>query len=165
MMKELIRKILKEETEDFYTCLPLFRNFKMPEDGFVVTDKKYGITNIDNFFWKVVDLVDYKSDNDYDRIRELFLNLNRFCGIKSVVFDALKESFYSKIEALEERWGNDIYNVGDDSWSDLRSDIVSRGKDFYIKAMSDFDMVQRMANDEDFTESFSYAFPYERELI
>ena len=164
-MKELIRKILKEETEDFVGCLPLFKEFKMPEDGFVVTDKKYGITNIDNFFWKVVDLVDYKSDNDYDRIRDMFLNLNRFCGIKSDVFDALKKSFYAKIEALEERWGDDIYNVGDDSWSDLRSDIISRGKDFYVKAMSDFDMVQRMANDEDYKESFQYAFPYERELV
>ena len=31
MMKELIRKILKEETEDFITCLPLFKDFKLPE--------------------------------------------------------------------------------------------------------------------------------------
>ena len=31
--------------------------------------------------------------------------------------------------------------------------------------MTDFDMVQRMANEMDFEESFSYAFPYEKELI
>ena len=121
-------------------------------------------SNIDKFFWKVIDFVDYKSDNDYDRIRDMFLNLNRFCGIDSNVFNALKDSFYSKYEALEERWGDDIYNVSDDSWSDLRSDIISRGRDFYYNAMSDFDMVQRMANDVDYTESFQYSFPYEREL-
>ena len=164
-LKESIRRILKEETEDFYTCLPLFKEFKIPEDGFVVTDKKYGIANIDKFFWKVVDLVDYKSDDDYDRIRELLLKLNRFCGIKPEVFKILLDSFKLKVDALEKRWGDNIKGVGDDSWSDLKADIVSRGRDFFMNAMTDFDMVQRMANDIDYTESFSYAFPYERELI
>ena len=164
-LKESIRKILKEETEDFYTCLPLFKEFKIPEDGFVVTDKKYGIANIDKFFWKVVDLVDYKSDDDYDRIRELLLKLNRFCGIKPEVFKILEDSLEIKMDALDERWGDDIREVGDDSWSDLRADIISRGRDFFMNAMTDFDMVQRMANDIDYTESFSYAFPYKHELI
>jgi hypothetical protein len=163
-LKESIRKILKEETEDFVTCLPLFKNFKIPKKGVVMTDIEYGTYNIDKFFWEVVDLVDYKSDNDYDRIRDMFLNLNRFCGIDSDVFIALLESFESKMGSLENRWGDDIINVSDDSWDDLKADIISRGKDFYVRAMSDFDMVQKMANDEDFEESFSYSFPMEDEL-
>lgn len=162
---ESIKRILREETEDFMSCLPMFRQFKIPEDGFVVTDEKYGISNIDKFFWKVVDLVDYKSDNDYDRIREMFLNLNGFCGVSAEVFKALKKDLTSKMKALDKRWGDNIIEVGDDSWSDLRADIISRGRDFYNKAMTDFDMVQRMANEMDFVESFSYAFPYENELI
>ena len=162
---ESIKRILREETEDLMSCLPMFRQFKMPEDGFVVTDEKYGISNIDKFFWRVVDLVDYKSDNDYDRIREMFLNLNGFCGVSAEVFKALKEALKIKLDALDKRWGDDIREVGDDSWSDLRADIISRGRDFYNKAMTDFDMVQRMANEMDFEESFSYAFPYEKELI
>ena len=154
MMKELIRKILKEETEDFYTCLPLFKEFKIPEDGFVVTDKKYGIANIDKFFWKVVDLVDYKSDDDYDRIRELLLKLNRFCGIKPEVFKILEDSLEIKMDALDERWGDDIREVGDDSWSDLRADIIQRGRDLFMNAMNEFSQVPRLGKDKDYTLVF-----------
>ena len=163
-LKESIRKVLKEETEDFITCLPLFRDFKLPDDNVKIRDEKWYATNMDKFFWQVIDFVDYPLDNDYKRIRNIFLNLHRYCGIDSDVFLALKTCFYSKIEALEKKWGDDIYNVGDDSWGDLRSEIVSRGEDFYNRAMYDFDMVQRMANNEDYTESFQYAFPYHNEL-
>jgi hypothetical protein len=95
----------------------------------------------------------------------MFLNLNGFCGVGAEVFKALEESLKIKMKALDKRWGDDIREVGDDSWSDLKADIISRGRDFYNKAMTDFDMVQRMANEMDFVESFSYAFPYENELI
>lgn len=155
---------MREETEDFITCLPLFKDFKLPDDNVKIRDEKWYAVHMDKFFWQVIDFVDYPLDNDYKRIRNIFLNLNRYCGIDSDVILALKTCFYSKIEALEKKWGDDIYNVGDDSWGDLRSEIVSRGKDFYNRAMSDFDMVQRMANNEDYTESFQYSFPYHNEL-
>ena len=67
----------------------------------------------------------------------------------------------AKQGALEKAHEDKIKNVSDDSWNDLTADIVSRGKDFFLKALDDYDMVQTMANNMDYSESFSYAFPYD----
>jgi len=110
-------------------------------------------------------MVDFKSDNDYQRIKDLLKDLNSFAGVPSEKILILAKVLNFKTKAIDKKWGDDIYNVGDDSWSDLRCDVVSRGKEFYNRALVDFDLVQRMANDYDYKESFSYAIPYESDLI
>lgn len=162
-MRELIRKILRESTEELLKYRELFRGFEIPEGG--LKGNEEGGTNVDNFFWKFVDMVDFKSDNDYQRIKDLLKDLNSFAGVPSEKILILAKVLNFKTKAIDKKWGDDIYNVGDDSWSDLRCDVVSRGKEFYNRALVDFDLVQRMANDYDYKESFSYAIPYESDLI
>jgi hypothetical protein len=164
-MKDLIKKILRESTEELLKYRKLFNDFEIPDEGIKGSTNQDGSTNIDDFFWKIVDMVDYKSDNDYKRISTTLLNLNRFGGIPAEKILALAKVLNYKCRALEKKWGDDIRGVGDDSWSDLRCDIVSRGKEFYDRALSDFDLVQRMSNEDDYTESFSYAIPFTSDLI
>ena len=128
-------------------------------------DYDTGETNGDNFFWPLVDILDYKSDNSYKRVKEIILDLYRFTGALSyediMLFIKILEF---KLWALEKHHGNKIREVSDDSWGDLKADIVSRGKDFYNRAISDFDLVQKMASDMDYKESFYYGIPYISEL-
>ena len=56
---ESIKRILREETEDFITCLPLFKDFKLPDDNVKIRDEKWYAVHMDKFFWEVVDFVDY----------------------------------------------------------------------------------------------------------
>jgi len=84
--------------------------------------------------------------------------------IKKILRESTEE-LLKKCKAIDNKWGDDIRGVGDDSWSDLKSDIVSRGKEYYDRALIDFDLVQRMSNEDDYTESFSYAIPYKSDLI
>ena len=128
-------------------------------------DYNTGETNGDDFFWPLIDILDYKSDNSYKRVKEIILDLYRFTGALSyediMLFIKILEF---KLRALEKHHGDKIRGVSDDSWGDLKADIVSRGKDFYDKAISDFDLVQKMSNDIDYTESFYYGIPYISEL-
>jgi hypothetical protein len=128
-------------------------------------DYDTGETNGDDFFWPLIDILDYKSDNSYKRVKEIILDLYRFTGALSyediMLFIKILEF---KLRALEKHHGDKIRGVSDDSWGDLKADIVSRGKDFYDKAISDFDLVQKMSNDIDYTESFYYGIPYISDL-
>ena len=162
-MRALIKKVLKESTEELLKYRKIFSDFEIPEEG--LKGNENGATNVDDFFWGIVDMVNYKSDNDYQRIKDLLKDLNAFAGVSSEKILLLAKVLNFKTKAIDKKWGDDIYNVGDDSWSDLRCDIVSRGKEFYNKALMDFDLVQRMANEDDYKESFSYAIPYTSDLI
>lgn len=162
-MKKLIKKVLRESTEELLKYRNLFNDFEIPEEG--IKGNINGGTNIDNFFWTLVDMVDYKSDDDYKRINDILLNINRFGGVPAEKILALAKVLNYKCKSIDNKWGDDIRGVGDDSWSDLKSDIVSRGKEYYDRALIDFDLVQRMSNEDDYTESFSYAIPYKSDLI
>jgi hypothetical protein len=162
-MKKLIKKVLKESTEELLRYRKLFNDFEIPEEG--IKGNINGATNIDKFFWTVVDMVDYKSDNDYKRISSILKDLNKFAGVPAEKILALAKVLNYKCKAIDKKWGDDIRGVGDDSWSDLKCDIVSRGKEYYERALIDFDLVQRMSNEDDYTESFSYAIPFTSDLI
>lgn len=137
----------------------------LPRPDKLLVNRKTGETTGDDFFWPIIDILDYKSDNDYRRVKNLMLDLYRFTGALSKDdFSKFINIFDFKNDMIDRRHGNDIRGVSDDSWGDLKADIVSRGKDFYNKALSDFNLVQKMADDDDYKESFNYAIPYEYEL-
>ncbi len=162
-MKKLIKKVLRESTEELLKYRKLFNDFEIPEEG--IKGNPNGTTNVDDFFWTVVDLVDYKSDNDYKRISSILKDLNKFAGVPAEKILILAKVLNFKCKILEKKWGDDIRNVSDDSWSDLKCDVVSRGKDFYEKILNDFKTLQNMADEYNYTESFSYAIPYKSDLI
>lgn len=124
-----------------------------------------GETSGDDFFWPIVELLDYKSDNDYRRVKSIFMDLYNFTGAltKEDIILFIKIMNF-KINVIDKLHGDKIDDVSDDSWGDLKADIISRGKDFYNRAISDFDLVQKMANEMDYKESFYYGVPYRSEL-
>ena len=166
-MKDLIKKVLRESI-----------NAKdLMEKGEVITrmyndlekltgSRKTGVTNADDFFWYVVDLLDYKKDDDYKRVKKYLMDLNRFAGVPSEAIRLLEKIIMFKSTSLDisSDRGRGI-NVGDDGWGDLRVDVISRGKDFYDSVINDSDIMKKMSDNYDYSESFLYGIPYEDELI
>ena len=165
--KELIRKVLRESinAKDFI------------EKGEVITgmyndlekltgSRKTGVTSADDFFWYVVDLLDYKKDDNYRRVKKYLMDLNRFAGVPSEAIRLLEKIIMFKSTSLDisSDRGRGI-NVGDDGWRDLRVDVISRGKDFYDNVIKDSDIMKKMAEHRDYSESFLYGIPYKDELI
>ena len=166
-MKDLIKKVLRES----------FNGKELIENGAVITamyndlgkltgDKSTGVTSADDLFWYVVDLVDFKNDDDYNRVKKYLLDLNRFAGVPSEAINLISKVLNFKSNSLDiSSDGGRGIDVSDDGWSDLRGDVISRGKDFFNNAMNNSDIMKKMADEYDYTESFFYAIPYEYELI
>ena len=168
-MKDLIRKILREEAKEkglkILELVKKYRSLFPKEDEKVkMINSKTGETTADDLFWSLVDDVDYKSDNDYRRVKQIITDIINFGGFGKNEILLLHKLIGAKSNALDGTHDDKIKNVSDVSWSDLKADIISRGKDFYLKALNDFDMVQKMANDYDYNESFIYGFPYPSEF-
>ena len=166
-MKDLIKKVLRES----------INSKDLIEKGEVITrmyndlekltgSRKTGVTNADDFFWYVVDLLDYKKDDDYKRVKKYLMDLNRFAGVPSETIRLLEKIIIFKSTSLDisSDRGRGI-NVSDDGWGDLRVDVISRGKDFYDSVINDSDIMKKMADNYDYSESFLYGIPYEDELI
>ena len=166
-MKELIRKVLKESVY----------GKDLIEKGAVVTamyndiekftgNRETGVTSVDDFFWYIVDLVDYKKDDDYRRVKKYLMDLNRLAGVPSNAIRLLSKIIMFKSTALDissdRARGID---VSDDSWGDLRVDVISRGKEFYDKAVKSSYVMKKMAEHRDYTESFMYGIPYPNDLM
>ena len=107
-------------------------------------------------FWDFVELADWNSDHDYNRIKEWF----------RVTYgkpdrDLMKAIFNNMASSLdvrfEEDWlGDPGIDVSDDGWSDLKAEVVGRGQDFYNNIT--VEKLQEMANNRDYHESFRYSF-------
>ncbi len=166
-MKELIRKVLKESVygkdlmEKGNIITAMYNDM-----GEITTDRNTGVTSADDFFWYIVDLVDYKKDDDYRRVKKYLIDLNRLAGVPSNAFKLLSKIIMFKSTALDisSDRGRGI-DVGDDGWGDLRVDVISRGKEFYDKAINSSYVMKKMAEHRDYSESFSYSIPYEDELM
>jgi len=100
--------------------------------------------------WALIDQSKWSKDKDYKRIQKLFAKLPFLKKIE------LRGFVNDKVEALEDKYGKKIQYLGDDSWWDLRADIVGRGKEFYNSIT--FDQLQKMANEVDYKENFEYSF-------
>jgi len=165
--KDLIKKVLREsingkELLDVGSTITSMYN----DLGKVTASRKTGKTSADDFFWHVIDLLDYKKDNDYKRVNKYLTDLNRLAGVPTKTIKLIKDILDLKTNTLHlvSNGGEDI-DVGDDGWSDLRYDVVSRGKEFFDEVVDDPSIMKKMAKENDYTESFAYGFPFENELI
>jgi hypothetical protein len=75
----------------------------------------------------------------------------------------LEDFVNNKVIELGKRFHNDWLgdpgiDVSDDSWGDLRNEVVGRGKEFYENIT--VRKLQDMANVMDYHESFSYCFQF-----
>lgn len=174
-MKELIRKVLKESVygkdlmEKGAIITAMYNDIEDKEDllgNREIGNRETGVTIIDDFFWYIIDLVDYKKDDDYRRVKKYLMDLNRLAGVPSNVFKLLSRVIMFKSTALDISSGRGRgIDVGDDSWGDLRVDVISRGKEFYDKAIKSSYVMKKMAEHRDYTESFMYGIPYPNDLM
>jgi hypothetical protein len=106
--------------------------------------------------WTIIEQANWKSDHNYKRISEEWSKLDED------TFNQLEEFIGEKMEALynnyEDAWlnndGNGGFDVSDDSWMDLRADVVGRGETFYNNITAD--ILRKMAWMDDYEECFSY---------
>jgi len=100
--------------------------------------------------WKFVAESKWKSDHNYERTSHVFQENSE--ENRNIIVDVFNE----KCQELEDKFGKDITNVGDDGWSDLRADVIGRGEKFFNSMTQK--KIQSLANDRDYVESFSYSF-------
>jgi len=174
-VKELIRRVLKESVygKDLIekgAIITAMYNDIEDKEGLLgnreIGNRETGVTIIDDLFWYIVDLVDYKKDDDYRRVKKYLMDLNRLAGVPSNVFKLLSRVIMFKSTALDISSGRARgIDVGDDSWGDLRVDVISRGKEFYDKAIKSSYVMKKMAEHRDYKESFMYGIPYPNDLM
>ena len=111
-------------------------------------------------FWDFVDLADWKSDGDYKRIERFIRDTYSDQEIRSIkrLYDKYLDDLNTKFEDdwLERNGGIGI-GVSDDSWWDLRADVIGRGKELYNNITAE--QLKEMGESHDYKENFGYGIP------
>ena len=127
-----------------------------------ISDNVGGFSQRDiEYFWDVVESVEWTMDYDYDRIKNhIKLNYPNDCVMFKNIFDYYTNELYQRFEDdwLERNGGIGI-EASDDSWSDLRAEVIGRGKEFYTNITAE--QLKRMGDTRDYRESFAYAFNFD----
>jgi len=110
----------------------------------------------DEKFWDFVRRCDWPRDHDYERIKMKMLRTLTKQEVES--YNNAYGEFRGK---LSTKLTDVVSGVGDDSYSDLLAHIVGSGKELYDAVMDDPSIAQKIIDNYDYHESFSYAFPYE----
>ena len=117
--------------------------------------------DLEDKYWKQIEELEWYtdsfiSDGDYKRIEQQLID-----NLTPPEIKQLDMFVRSKVNELGKRFHNDWLGdpgigVSDDSWSDLRNEVVGRGKEFYENIT--VAKLQEMADSNDYNESFSYCF-------
>lgn len=105
--------------------------------------------------WKIIDSFEWQKDHDYRRIRELVKKLPENIYEQLIKFynDKLSYLYYKYKDNWLEHPG---FDIGDDSWWDLRAEVIGRGKKFYNNIT--VHKLEKMAKNNDYEENFGYSF-------
>ena len=108
--------------------------------------------------WNQVEELNWQSDGDYRRIEEFIKNRYNINSAKE-----LAEFVDSKAAELgrefAKAWlGDPGIACSDDGWSDLRYEVVGRGREFFETIT--VGKLQEMADNNDYRESLSYSFQF-----
>ena len=112
--------------------------------------------DLENKCWQQIKELEWSKDGDYKRIEQQLIDNLTPSEIKQ-----LDNFVRNKVNELGKRFNNDWLGnpgigVSDDGWSDLRNEVVGRGKEFYENIT--VAKLQEMADSNDYNESFSYCF-------
>lgn len=112
--------------------------------------------DLENEYWQQIEELEWSKDGDYKRIEQQLIDNFTPSEIKQ-----LDDFARNKVNELGKRFNNDWLgdpgiDVSDDGWSDLRNEVVGRGKEFYENIT--VEKLQEMADNNDYNESFSYCF-------
>ena len=121
------------------------------------------MSRLEDRYWQQIEELEWHtdkfiSDGDYKRIEEY---LKEYFKPSEAL--QLADFVGNKVDELGKRFHNDWLgdpgiDVSDDSWGDLRNEVVGRGKKFYENIT--VAKLQEMANTNDYNESFSYCFSF-----
>lgn len=118
----------------------------------IQANKVKGTTTADEWMDYILMKLDYKKDNDYRRTQKMFGMMDEDArNLFEKLVDWKADKLYGKLL-------HDVRGVSDDGFSDLVNDIISRGTEFFNKVMEDPSIAQKMVDDHDYKESFSYTF-------
>ena len=114
--------------------------------------------DLEDKYWQQIEELEWSKDGDYKRIEEYIKNNYSYSSARQ-----LDNFVDSKVIELGKRFYNDWLGdpgigVSDDGWSDLRSEVVGRGKEFYENIT--VEKLQEMADSNDYNESFVYCFTF-----
>ncbi len=121
------------------------------------------MNELEDKYWQQIEELEWHtdkfiSDGDYKRIEEYIKNNYSYSSARQ-----LADFVDNKVMELGKRFNNDWLgdpgiDVSDDSWGDLRNEVVGRGKEFYENIT--VAKLQEMANTNDYNESFGYCFTF-----
>ena len=140
--------------------IKLFEDFKNKPD----------VNSVSNEFWKMVEIADwdavikgFKEHPIIDDEHKNFMKQAEFRIYNKYKFEEIKKFFvdynfiYDKIyDYFQEIFYNGEFNVSDDSYSDLISSVIGKGKTWVNKCIEKYKLVKKMAKNDDFVENFAY---------
>ena len=112
--------------------------------------------DLENEYWQQIEELEWSKDGDYKRIEQQLID-----NFKPSEALQLADFVGNKVDELGKRFNDDWLgdpgiDVSDDSWGDLRNEVVGRGKEFYENIT--VAKLQEMADNNDYNESFGYCF-------
>jgi len=156
-MRDLIKKVLKEESESM-DMMRFWNN--APK----VTDVNDAKKDMDDFMWYLIKYVNFPSDGNYRRIKHFIMSLIRY-GMIDVEFYIKMYRWLNiklrEISIAEENFEMSLDNVsGDDSYSDWQWHVLSFGKISFHGLIEGNDDIVEVMEGLNPIESFSYAWPH-----
>ena len=132
------------------------------------------LNSVSDEFWKMVDIADwnavikgYSENPIIDDEHRNFLNEAKFRVYNKYTFNQVQEfhkeyqNIYYKIYEYFELYfmdGEHGVSLGGDSYTDLMSSVIGKGKDFLTRCIEDYELVTQMAKNNDYAENFEYIF-------
>jgi hypothetical protein len=108
--------------------------------------------------WKQVEELAWTSDSDYRRVEEHVKNRYSFSSAKELAKFVNDKAAELAVQ-YKSAWLSDPgIACGNDSWSDLRYEVVARGQEFFESIT--VTKMQDMALNQDYQESFAYCFAF-----
>tara|TARA_R110000796_G_scaffold100750_1_gene209423 strand:+ start:499 stop:867 length:369 start_codon:yes stop_codon:yes gene_type:complete len=116
------------------------------------------MNELEDKYWQQIEELEWSKDADYKRIEQQLKD-----NLTPTEARQLDDFANNKVIGLGKRFDNDWLgdpgiSVSDDGWSDLRNEVVGRGKEFYESIT--VAKLQEMANTNDYNESFAYCFTF-----
>tara|TARA_R100000908_G_C3684331_1_gene101499 strand:- start:118 stop:654 length:537 start_codon:yes stop_codon:yes gene_type:complete len=114
------------------------------------------MSRLEDMYWQQVEEIGW--DGNYKGVEQYLKEY-----FKPSEAQQLADFVDNKVIELGKRFNDDWLgdpgiDVSDDSWGDLRNEVVGRGKEFYENIT--VAKLQEMANTNDYNESFAYCFTF-----
>lgn len=115
-----------------------------------------------NAYWDIIESLEWLKDRNHKRVKKDFRKME----LTGSQRENLTIFYRNRLKQLDGRVRiNDILKrpevtgwLSDDSWWDLRADIIGRGKDFFSSILENHDLLIPLINNNDYKENFGYAF-------